>query len=190
MSNKNPKKTHRIPFYRRPPVIVGVFVILTVVVLVTILALSHFLQNQPTSEPSQPSSSATGSSQTESNTNADEYPQPATQPERPAQFEGDNPNQLAELTGSFALNTHNSDTLTIAVSIDQYLTKSGICQLELSQNGHTIRTAELPALADVTTSGCGPFSISIADLPSGTYNLKVTISADNKIGYVVGEVKL
>ena len=191
MSNKNTSKTHRVPLFKRPIVLVSLAVILVAVIALTIWAFAHFSQANST-DNSTPVSSGTSSSSSQpqdstSQPNEEEAP---TEPERPAQYEGEDPNTLSELTGSITLNTHDASTLTVAVSIDQYLAEPGTCQLELSQNGSILHTAELIALADITTSGCGPFIVPITGLSSGTYQLKIIISGDYKTGLVTGEIKI
>lgn len=190
MSNKNTKKTHRVPLFKRPIVIVGLAILLIAVITLTVWAFAHFsnpetsdTQGENSTQTSQPSWPQTPNDRPDDDIDT-------TEPERPAQFEGEDPNKLPELTGSIILNTHNSDTLTVAVGIDQYLSSQGTCHLELSQNGRVLRSSDLAAMADVTTSGCGPFTVSISDLAPGTYQLRVSISGDNKTGVVTGEVQI
>ena len=189
MSNKNTQKTHRVPLFKRPIVLVSLAVVLIAAIALTIWAFAHFSHPEPSNpqDPTPSTSSGSNTSQPTDNQTGDEQP---TEPERPSQFEGEDPNKLPELTGSITLNTHDSDTLTVAVGIDQYLSEPGTCKLDLLQDGRTLRTVELAAIADVTTSGCGPFSVSISDLSPGTYQLRITISGDDKTGTVNGEVKI
>lgn len=189
MSDKNTQKTHRVPIFRRPIVLVSLAVILVAAIALTIWAFVHF-SHPETSGPQGPVSSSSINPGTPQPADDETGDKQSTEPERPPQFEGEDPNSLPELTGSITLNTHDTDTLTVAVSIDQYLSESGTCKLALSQNSRTLRTAELAAVADVTTSGCGPFSIDISDLSPGTYQLKIAISGDGKTGTIDGEVKI
>lgn len=191
MSNKNTKKTHRVPLFKRPIVIVSLVAILIAIVALTIWALINFSGSKP-SDSEEPGSSQTtqpSKPQDPSQQQPDGDKNDA-EPERPTQFEGGDPNELPELTGSIILNTHDASNLTVAVGIDQYLSSQGTCHLELSRDGRVLRTSDLAATADVTTSGCGPFIVPIAGLTAGTYQLKVSISGDNKTGVVAGEVQI
>lgn len=189
MPNKNTQKIHRVPIYQRPLVIISFLLILAAVVALTIWVFSTF--SHPDSAPSTPDSPKDSTSRPESKPSSDSNPdKPTEEPQRPSQFEGEDPNELSGLTGSITLNTHDANTLTIAVSIDQYLSQPGLCQLKLLQGGKVIRSAEVKSVADVTTSGCGPFSIPISGLSSGQYQIEITISGDGKSGLVKGEVNL
>lgn len=187
MPNQNSQNKHRVPFYRRPVVIAGLLAVLVAAIILTIWAFSSFSHPSEPSKNPNPSETTSPDQPSVQQPGLDETPE---KPDRPAQFEGEDPNDLPELTGSIALNTHDADTLTVAVAIDQYLVSSGLCRLELSKDGHTLRSAELAATADVTTSGCGPFHIPISDLSPGIYQLKITISGDDKTGLITGEVQI
>lgn len=190
MSNKNTQKIHRVPLYRRPVVVISLLVLLAAAIALTIWAFASFSGGED--QPSQGSSSSdplnpSQPSQDDHKTDADSS---SEEPERPPQYEGGDPNELSGLTGSITLNTHDSEKLIVAVNIDQYLSDQGLCKLSLLQNGRVLRGAELSAIADVTTSGCGPFSIPITGLSPGTYQLEITISGDGKSGLITGEVQI
>lgn len=192
MSNKNTQKpSHRVPLYRRPAVIISCVIILAIVVALTIWAFSAFFSHDSSSPSPNPGSSETNKPSAGKTLDSDsESDKPAEEPARPPQYEGEDPNELSGLTGSITLNTHDASTLTVAVSIDQYLVHPGTCQLRLLQNSQVLRTAEAQAVADVTTSGCGPFQVPISGLPPGKYQLEITISGDGKTGLVTGEVQI
>lgn len=79
------------------------------------------------------------------------------------------------------------DTLTIRVSIDQYL-ETGTCSLELTApavNDTFGLTDEIAPSA--ATSSCS-FDIATSLLTGGHYNIKVSVESDGKTGVIEDEV--
>ena len=108
------------------------------------------------------------------------------------QYEADDPNTLAGLTGSIARKTIQGDTATIVAMIDQYLHSTGLCTLRLisRDTGEVIYTASEDAAADVTTSICGTFIVSLAHIPAGTYQIQIELSGDDKTGLISDELEV
>ena len=108
------------------------------------------------------------------------------------QYEADDPNTLAGLTGSIARKTIQGDTATIVAMIDQYLHSTGLCTLRLisRDTGEVIYTASEDATADVTTSICGAFTVSLAHIPAGTYQIQIELSGDDKTGLISDELEV
>lgn len=187
-SSKTPTNAHRVPFYRRPHVLILAGILLVVlIVLIIILCLRS--QNAPTSNDGQ---SATSSGQATPDIGSDDTtPAPSeTDPgQTPSQYEGEDPNTLSGLTGSITLKTYDGSTLTVAAVINQYLSSDGTCQLNLKQNSRTILSETLPATPDVTASGCGPFRLSAPNL-SGSYQIEIILSGDNKGGIITDEITI
>ncbi len=188
MANSNSHTSHRIPPYRRPLVVISFLAILTVVILVTILLFKNF-DKPDDSSVSNPKPSSPGTVQTP-NSNDNTTTTPSTDPEEPdskvTQYEGEDPNELNSLTGSIAFKNvdHQTNVLRLAASISQYLHDDGVCTVSLKRDNITVRTMTLPATPDVTTSVCGPFELSIADLPSGSYEIEIQITGDGKSGHI------
>lgn len=177
---------HRVPIYRRPIFLIAV----ALAAIVAILLLTQSKNNTP------PGSSTSSSSQSQNQPSSDDKPseddittEKPDEPEKVTQFEGGDPNDLAELTGHVAYHGVTGNTLTITASIDQFLDEAGNCELQLSQNGKVVYSGSLSAKADVTTSVCGPFEIPTYDL-SGTYQIKIVVNASNKTGTITGETTI
>lgn len=182
---------HRVPPYRRPLVVGGVLLILTAVIAITVLIFKNTLgaedkaSNSPTTSttPTQPSN--------QGDANSEENNEPPLENKAP-QYEGEDPNQLDSLTGVITyadIDTENQ-VLHSAVSINQYLETDGQCVFNLKRNDAIIRTASAVATADVTTSVCGPFSISVADLDPGFYQIEIIMTDANRRGIINSEVNI
>ena len=46
------------------------------------------------------------------------------------------------------------------------------------------------AVADVSTSICEPFTISLANLPASTYQIQIDLSGDGKTGMITDEMEV
>lgn len=194
MSKSSQPKTpaHRVPPYRRPIVVVSFLIILIVAIAVTIIifmSLNHPEESLPDTPKNPPTVPVSPS----------EPDQPNEQPPEPedkvTQFEGEDPNTLQELTGRIAYKAVNREpnyqTLTVSVSIDQYLHDSGTCTLSLKNSSRAeVYSASLPADPDVTTSACGPFEVPISDFSPGAYQIEVTVAGDGKTGLITDVVQL
>lgn len=182
---KTAKRAHRVPPYKRPLVIGGFLVILAIVIVVTVLICKNL--NDSTGNPT-----ATTPGYTDVTPPEPVEPQPDDNLEnKTPQYEGEDPNQLGELTGVITYQDIDPETRVLhsAVSINQYLHSDGQCVFNLERDGITIRTASAVATPDVTTSICGPFSLSVEGL-SGNYQIKVVITGDNKQGVILGEINI
>ncbi len=189
--SKSESSRHRVPPYKRPLVVGGFLAILAVVILSTVLICKNFLGSSDDSQVKNPDDN--------SNTHQPEEQPPDTKPAEPdelenktPQFEGEDPNELSELTGHIIykdIDTVNQ-ALHSAVMINQYLQADGQCVFNLKRDDAVLRTASAVATADVTTSVCGPFDISIADLPPGNYQLEIIITGDGKRGVITDDLEI
>ena len=106
----------------------------------------------------------------------------------PVQNEGENPNNLAELTGIITSVRVVDNNLIIRTSIDQYIS-SGTCKLEMN-NGDNSFSDEVEIIPLVSTSTCDGFDILTKNLSSGKWNIKIKISSENKNGIMEKEVEI
>jgi len=188
----NSDKQHRTPLLQRPwmLVLIGV-VIIVIVVLVVVFAKPHTEEerSEPTttepeqSEPKQPE--------------AEDKPQEPDQKDedRPddkvVQFEGEDPNDLEEITGVVTYRAVENGKLIIDTSIDQYLTSGGTCTVTIKgQNTGHVETATKQAHADITASYCETFEIPAANLPSDYYDIEITVLSNDKKGTIKDGVQL
>lgn len=188
--SKPPASAHRVPPYKRPILILGFLVVLTIVVTVTVWLFMSFGAKDDPTHVTNPGGSAIG--QDTDQASDDTTP---TLPDEPAdkapQYEGADPNLANSLTGHINYTDIDSETQTLhsVVSIDQYLQSDGQCIYNLKRDGVVVRTASAIAMPDVTTSVCEPFSLSTAGL-SGIYQIEITITGDGKQGTITGEVQI
>ncbi|MBQ6605763.1 hypothetical protein IJH66_02135 [Candidatus Saccharibacteria bacterium] len=106
----------------------------------------------------------------------------------PEQYEGENPNSSASLTGALTASYVSGNSLVLRVNIDQYLT-SGTCTLRLENSGSVVeKTAAI--LPTASTSSCEGFDVPVSELSSGSWTIKISLSSAEKTGEITGEVKI
>lgn len=154
------------------------------------------LQPEPISEPDTPAliPEASLSDQqpaTPSEASTADTPTAATPPDHSVpQYEGADPNQLPELTGTISFWNVKNQTLTVAAQLDQSLS-SGTCGLALKNSaGETVRSATADITMDVAASVCGKLELSVADLASGSYTIEITLQSNHKSGTIREEIQL
>lgn len=105
------------------------------------------------------------------------------------QYEGEDPNKAAELSGAVTYAGVNGDKLTIRVNIDQYV-KNGACSLGLRREGMNIYSAEARIINNATTSTCEGFDVPVAGLGSGDTVIVIYLNSEDKTGEIHGEVRI
>lgn len=105
------------------------------------------------------------------------------------QYEGEDPNKKAELTGVVTYAGVNGDKLTIRVNIDQYI-GGGTCRLSLKRGGGDIYNAEARIVDSATTATCEGFDVPLSGLGSGDLVIVIYISSGDKTGEIKGEVRI
>ena len=189
MTNTKTQNSHRVPVYRRPIFIVVCLLIIAGIVALILFCVSHLSEENNSSVP-QPDSSVENNPSAPSASAPDDSNSNPEAPAGPPQYEGEDPNTMSTLTGRIAYRDLSDHQLTIMVSIDQYLTADGNCKLQLIRDGSAIVNVSRPATADVTTSVCGPFEISTADLAAGSYELNIVITSDDKTGLIKDNIEI
>lgn len=187
--SKTATSAHRVPPYKRPIIIGGFVVILAIVGVITFLLFRAF--NKPTEDNASPDDSSVlnSSAEGDSNTSSEAEPEPEN---KAPQYEGEDPNQLDELTGVITYADIDSETqiLYTAVMINQYLQENGQCVLNLRRGDVIYKTVSATAEPEVTTSVCGPFRVSIADVPPGTYQIEILMTGDGKSGTITQDKEI
>ena len=113
-----------------------------------------------------------------------------TEPEpKVVQYEGDDPNDAADLTGSLSMKERDGDMLRIRTNIDQYLS-GGVCELILTRNGQNIYTEAERIIPNASTSTCEGFDVPVSELGTGNTKIIINLSSGGKTGVIEGEVKL
>lgn len=105
------------------------------------------------------------------------------------QYDGEDPNKKAEITGVITYAGVSGDNLMIRVNIDQYL-NSGTCSLTLRQGGGNAYSATASVIDAASTSTCEGFNVPVSGFPAGTYNIIIYINSGDKTGEISGEVTL
>lgn len=113
---------------------------------------------------------------------------PEEKPKVP-QYDGDDPNKTAGLTGAITYAGVSNNYLRIRINIDQYL-GSGSCNIVLARAGQQIYSDYANIVSSASTSTCEGFDIPVSSLGAGNLQIKVTFSSGDKSGVVTGEAKI
>ncbi len=109
--------------------------------------------------------------------------------EEVVQYEGENPNDNAGLTGVMTFTSVTNGVLRVRVNIDQYAT-GGTCTLNLIQNGKSIYNMVVPTIDSAATATCEGFDVATEGLPKGATKIVIKITAGGKSGEISGALNL
>ena len=109
--------------------------------------------------------------------------------QKPVQYEGDDPNELNELTGVITYAGVSGDVLMVRMNIDQYIT-DGVCDLTLERSGDIIYNSIVSLVGDVSASTCEGFDIPIGGLGGGKTNITIKLNANGRTGTIRGEADI
>ena len=107
--------------------------------------------------------------------------------EKVKQYEGEDPEELGELTGVVTYAGVSEGELVIRVNIDQFLAE-GECELNLVQDGAVLYKTTASVAGMATTATCEGFNIPLAEVSAGEYGIAVKVTAGDKTGVIRGEV--
>lgn len=192
MNTNNQKRAHRTPVYRRPAVILTFLAILAVVAAIVIIIFANIDQPDSADQANNNNSvNSSTSSSADSSSNSSTSTDDGWESKVP-QYEGENVNANHELSGSILRKDADlaAQTLTVYAMIDQYFNDGGTCTLLLKKSGNVVFRTTVAAEADITTSICEPITISTAQIDSGTYEIEIQLSGNNKTGIIKEEVEL
>ncbi len=193
MTKTNTKRSNssaksRTPFYRNFWVWAIFIAIIIVAILIFIFTRPNNTQQDTNNRNQQTTIDTKPDDQAKPDQDKEEAPEPEDKTQR---FEGEDPNELGELTGSVVRKTVSDGNLTIVAMIDQYLSEPGICIITLKgKNQGNTYTASADAVADVTTSNCNAFVIPTSNLSSDTYQIMIELNGNGKKGTIIDEVAL
>lgn len=105
------------------------------------------------------------------------------------QYEGENPNEKTDLTGSVTYAEVHDGVLRVRVNIDQFVAE-GSCELSLVKEGRLIYTEIVGVESVAATATCRGFDVAATDLGMGAIQVIVKVSAGGKIGIIYGEATL
>lgn len=105
------------------------------------------------------------------------------------QYDGEDPNEMDEVSGVVTYAGVNDDKLMIRVNIDQFL-DGGECVLNLIQGGAVVYSDIANVVGSATTSTCEGFDVLKSQIGSGATEIKITVNAGEKAGVINGRVEL
>lgn len=105
------------------------------------------------------------------------------------QFDGEDPNEKAELTGVITYAGVNDGSLMIRVNIDQYLA-GGMCKLKIIGSSGVAYEETVEVADSAATATCKGFNVATTKLPSEKVNISILVTSGNKTGTIKGEVSL
>lgn len=105
------------------------------------------------------------------------------------QYDGEDPNEMDEVSGVVTYAGVNGDKLMIRVNIDQFL-DGGECMLSLVQGGAVVYSDIANVVGSATTSTCEGFDVLKSQIGSGATEIKITVNAGEKAGVISGKVEL
>ena len=108
------------------------------------------------------------------------------------QFDGEDPNDLEELTGAITFASVDPDgkKLMVRVNIDQFL-EEGLCTAYIyNSDDEALYSSEAGIVGSASTSTCEGFDVPVANLESGKMQIVINLSSGDKVGKIIGEVKI
>lgn len=183
---KNPKTPGRVPFYRRPITII-IAIILMIGIVIAVIFLLRAIHPVDSAD-----SSETGDTTSTPRVDFDDPKNAENPPDKAIQYEGEDPNDLEELTGSITLRSISNGRLTVVASIDQYLTSNSTCRLILksSSGAEVASTAPISVDTEATSSACGPLVTSVSQLAAGEYTIDVVVTSPDKSGHITTNINI
>lgn len=182
VAKREPRR--RMPLYRQP-----IFIIILVLIIVGVACCILLATRQNVTDESSESEVA--------EVETEEPPAPVMESEddtgdkQVVQYEGEDPNDLEEITGSVTRASVEGEKVVISTMIDQYMVGGGDCELTLTSDGlGDAYTAGVDAIPDITVSYCEDFIVPTAELEPGKYQIKIVVTGENKKGTIESEVTI
>ena len=122
------------------------------------------------------------------NTESDVKPE-ETEKQKIPQYDGEDPNLAAELSGAITFAEVVDGKLMIRMNIDQYLS-DGECELTLKRDSSIIYTNTVNIVSNASTSSCEGFDVPTNILGTGKIEIVINLDANNKKGVINGEANL
>ena len=101
------------------------------------------------------------------------------------QYEGEDPNEQTELSGSITSARFVDNNVTIRVNIDQFLDE-GNCELNIVKNSEVVYNENARVISSASTSTCEGFDFYSPAITSGRYGIVIRITSGEKTGLISG----
>ncbi len=187
--NKKQSKNHHI----------FLFIILALIICAAVIVALFFLKplgNKATEENQETNSSSSEKKSESSETKKEEKKEESasTEPSPEAeknntQYEGGNPNNLEEITGTISFAGVSDGKFIVNASLDQTLGTSGACTFTLTHSSGTVLSGTVATEPGPSSSFCS-FSTSSDKALEGDWKIVVELSANGKQGSIAQEVKI
>lgn len=170
---------------KRRPILIVVLILLIAVIALFVAKLLATKSSESNSNANQEETAQQADSQTANESDTKIYKPEDSKNFR--QYEGPDPNSLEELTGNISYKGIIDNQLIIRVNIDQFT--SGNCDLILTAGDQTI-TRHTGIINNASTSTCNGFDIPASEISSGTWQIRIDLSSNDKKGTITGEISL
>lgn len=111
-------------------------------------------------------------------------------PKTPEKYEGQDVNKLEKLTGTITYSAKSANFYRIRVNIDQFLKLPGTCKLTILSAGKVVYTDSVNVVSNPSSGSCEGFDIPLIKLPTGEYDIKIEIKANQKTGIIEGKATI
>ena len=111
-------------------------------------------------------------------------------PKTPEKYEGQDVNQLEKLTGTITYSAKAANFYRIRVNINQFLKLPGTCKLTVLSASKVVYTDSVSVISNPSSGSCEGFDIPLSKLPSGTYDFKIEVNANQKTGIIEGKATI
>ena len=174
-----PKKENK----KRTRVIIIVAAAIVLGLIIVFIVFQIINNQKPDNKSNNSSSTSTSQTNQESSTTTKEDPKKVTQ------YEGNDPNDSNELTGSITSAFIANGQFILRVNINQYIS-GGTCTLTMTKGTSTF-TRTVPLIANVSSSTCQGFDAQASEVSTGTWHAVIDLNSnDGKKGKIESEVNL
>ena len=106
------------------------------------------------------------------------------------QYNGEDPNEKMELSGTITYADVLGGRILIRVNIDQYLAE-GICELDLLSGGVSVYNNTASIVNSASTATCEGFDVPVVgDIGYGEYEIVIKIKSGDREGIIKGRVEI
>ena len=165
--------------------LIGFVVLILIAIVIWVLVWNDYFGEKPQNDVRDEVEEA---EIVETPTNKDEKEEDVVRKDEIRQFDGEDPNKLAELTGAISYLAVVNGELVVRTNIDQFLT-NGECKIELYNNGNLVFFESVGVVGLVSTSTCEGFNMK-NNFGSGKYEILISVTSGEKHGIIKGEIDL